>query len=440
MVLERVRPSDFSGPRAYVTDFDYKLVKFKRNRQGYRREVERKLKILFLTKNTIVCAASHLNHEFAYVLFKDNPILLNKRMIIPALREDKEHVVDYLNREGISRTSREDMIAFYREQVKTVVSWPLVDNSSWFKSSLLKELRTENSVIRRNLVSMQQQTLFEIVAEIESEPILSREFIIEIVGRLPRNEKRILLNFTNLVYHMSGARTVNCESALAQENYVDYSLADASSGKIILSETQIFWKIFLELAFETMLRENIPIELLDQLTFEDIFYMRKPIQRSSFQMKYDELVRKSIHAIEKNDPDDILFDATELLAIREKLSQGFRQTLESELPRLMRRKTLAHAKQLAKGSLSVGIGLAGFIPGVSTVANLVGLIYPSREILVNVNHLLKSRAEIGNYALYVRNKNRLLHEIIGRSSFSDKAGLLELVSLLAGTISSRVKI
>ena len=72
-MIKRIKPNNFQGPRAYFTDFDFKIIRFKNNEEIYRKEVERRLKIMLLTKNTIVCAASHLTHKFAYNLFKDNP-------------------------------------------------------------------------------------------------------------------------------------------------------------------------------------------------------------------------------------------------------------------------------------------------------------------------------------------------------------------------------
>lgn len=438
MIMKSIKPTDFHGPRAYFTDFDYEIVRFKQNKKSYRREVERKLKIILLTKNTVVCAASHLTHEFAYNLFKDNPILLNNEMIIPALREDKEHVTDYLNGKKIIKSLKEDMSAFYEENVNKVVRWELMDNSAWFKQNLIKELKNENSVIRRNLANLPKETLSSIIKEVERQRVLSREFIIKTISILPKSERRILLNFTNLVYHMSGARVVNCESALPQENYIDYSLADISRRRIILSETQIFWKIFLELAFETMLKKNIPIELLDILTFEDIYYLRKPIEKSSFRKRYDDLIRKSVQAIEKNNPDDVLFDINELLKIKDNISEGFKEIFDIELPEMLKKKHIEHTKELVKSTLSIGIGLVGFIPCVSTVAGLLSLLSSSPEFFVNLNQTFKSRREIDNYDLYLKNKERALHEIIEKSSFSNKSELLEVVNLLVRSISSKM--
>ena len=93
--MKRINPNSLYGPRAYFTDIDEKIVRFKLDRNAYRREVERRLKILLIIKNTIVCAASHLAHEFAYTFFRSNPILLEKKIVIPALRRDKQHVTEY---------------------------------------------------------------------------------------------------------------------------------------------------------------------------------------------------------------------------------------------------------------------------------------------------------------------------------------------------------
>jgi len=440
ITMEKINPNDFFGPRAYFTDFDYKIVKHKYNREIYRRDIERKLKILFLTKNTVVCAASHMTHKFTFNLFKDNPILLDNEMIIPALRVDKDHPVDYLNGMRLEKSLKENMAAFYKDNVKKAVSWELIDNSSWFKENLIKALNDEKSVIRRNLTNVPPKKISLLIDEINSQQFLSREFIIKNISNWPRNEKIIFRNFNNLVYHMSGASVTNCESALPQENYIDYSLADISNHKTILSESQIFWKIFLELAFETLLKNNVPIELLDSLNFEDIYYLRKPIEESSFRKSYDELIQKSIQVIEKKNPDDILYDVEEILNIKENVSTGFKDIFELEIPELLKAKHINHARELRKNCFSVGTGLTGFIPFLSNIANLLGLASSGPELFTNSHKTFRSFQEIKNYNLYVKNKERTLHEMIRKSSIADKSELLDVVDLLVETINSKMKL
>lgn len=438
--MEKINPNDFFGPRAYFTDFDYKIVKHKYNRENFRRDIERKLKILFLTKNTVVCAASHMTHKFTFDLFKDNPILLDNEMIIPALRVDKDHIVDYLNGMRLKKSLKENMATFYKDNVKKAVSWELLDNSSWFKENLIKTLNDEKSVIRRNLTNIHPIKISLLIDEIDSQQFLSREFIIENISNWPKNEKKIFRNFNNLVYHMSGASVTNCESALPQENYIDYSLADISNHKTTLSEIQIFWKIFLELAFETLLKNNVPIELLDSLNFEDIYYLRKPIEESSFRKRYDELIQKSTQVIEKKNPDDLCYDVEEILKIKENVSSGFKDIFELEIPELLKVKHIDHARELRKNCLSVGTGLTGFIPFLSNAANLAGLAFSGPELITNTHQTFRSFQEINNYNLYVKNKERTLHEIIRKSSIADKSELLGVVDLLVETINSKMKL
>ena len=132
------------------------------------------------------------------------------------------------------------MAKFYENHVDTVVDWELIENTSWFRVNLLKALRDQSSVIRRNLPNLSKEDLDSLLSEIEEHEILTREIILESVSTWPRKEKRIFLNFVNLIYHMSGARVVNCESALPQENYIDYSLSDFSKHRAALSDTQVF--------------------------------------------------------------------------------------------------------------------------------------------------------------------------------------------------------
>ena len=147
-MTERIKPNNFKGPRSYFTDFDFKIVRFKNNKEIYRKVGERRLKIMLLIKNNIVCAASHLTHKFAYELFKDNPILLTKNMIIPALRTDIEQITDYFDFKipgkysftqnlGINDNLKNNMKDFYKDHINKVVDWDLKETTTMFRESLV---------------------------------------------------------------------------------------------------------------------------------------------------------------------------------------------------------------------------------------------------------------------------------------------------------------
>jgi hypothetical protein len=86
--MRRTDATSFVGPRAYFTNIDHRVLQNQPTAQ-VRRQIERELKVLLLTKHTVVCAALHLTGQFAYDLFRANPVLLDKEMIVPALRNDR---------------------------------------------------------------------------------------------------------------------------------------------------------------------------------------------------------------------------------------------------------------------------------------------------------------------------------------------------------------
>lgn len=428
-------------------------MRFKHHREAYKREVERRLKILLLTKNTVVCAASHLIHEFSYNLFKDNSILLTEGMVLPALRRDIEHITDYLEERtpwkyplaqdlGIKSYLKENMKDFYRAHVNKVVDWELMKNTAWFRTTLLKALKDEYSVIRRSLLSLSKGKLDSLLSEIERNEILTREIILEGISIWPRKEQRTLLNFVNLIYHISGAKVVNCESALPQENYIDYSLTDFSKHRVALSDTQVFLKIFFELAFEILHKNVLPVELLDLLSFEDISYLRKPIEKSSFRRKYDEVIQRSVQIVRKSeiDPEGVVYDIEEPLEILEQISKAFEEIFKQELSGFLKRKHKETTKELQKSTLSLGIGIAGLVPYVGNVATALSLVQSSRETFVNLTQSLRSRREIHDYDLYLKNKERVLRQLIAKYPISEKSVLLDTLDLLVNTISTRIKL
>jgi hypothetical protein len=367
-------------------------------------------------------------------------------MILPALRRDKEHITDYLEEKAetyeIKSSLKENIEAFYREHINKVVDWELMENTAWFRTNLLRALKDERSVIRRNLPSLSKDKLDSLLNEIEKHEILTREIILESISTWPAREQKILLNFVNLIYHMSGARVVNCESALPQENYIDYSLIDFTERRMSLSDIQIFLKIFFELAFETLYKTPLPVELLDLLSFEDIYYLRKPIEKSSFRKKYDELIQKSVQLIRKSETDleNVIYDIEEPLEILGQISKSFEEVFQQELPEFLKRKHKETTKELRKSTLSLGLGIAGLVPYVGNVATALSLLQSSREVFVNLNQSLRSRREIHDYNLYLKNKERVLRQLIEKYSISEKSVLLDTLDLFVNTISSKIKL
>lgn len=434
--MKRINPSSFSGPRAYFTDFDHRIVTRTSNLQTLKRKGERKLKALLLLKGQIVCAASHLATRFAYEFFEINPILLTSGAIIPAFRSDKTDLSELFARKRFKE--KDSAIQFYKDSIQKTVNWNLDDNSMWFRDRFLSDLEDEQSVLRSHISDTYQGILSNLASEIRNGALLGRELIDRLAKNLPRSEKRLLQNYRELLYHMSGARVVNCESALPQENYIDYDLADIKQRRVRLSEEQILSKLFIELIFDSLQRSMLPVELLDLLSFEDIIAIRQPLMSSSFQTKYDQLIKK---VMDTYSPDTHkILNIDELEKIRNDLSNTFDEILQKELPRFLKKKAFAQTKQLVSVSSSVALGLAGAVPGVGLVASAISVLKDTPALCVNIGQTYQSMKSISNLDRYYQNKQRLLQKEIEESDISDKATFYEMVDLMLQVISKRIQI
>ncbi|WP_289020586.1 hypothetical protein [uncultured Desulfobacter sp.] len=432
----RVDPKSFCGPRAYFTDFDHRIVSRSRNLDTIKLKGERKLKALLLLKGQIVCAASHLSTRFAYEFFKDNPILLVSEAIVPAFRSDKTDFSELFAKKRFKE--KDSAIIFFKEHITKTVNWNLDENSMWFRDRFLKDVEDDHSLVSTHISPENRHIVKKLAAEIRKGSLLGRAFIDRGTKGLPRQEKRLLQNYRELLYHMSGARVVNCESALPQENYIDYDIADLQQKRARLSEEQILSKVLIELVFDSFQKSMLPVELLDLLTFEDILQIRQPLLESSFQRKYDSLVRSVVSPHEMETSEFLDIDKLEI--IRKDLSESFNNVLQKELPNFLKKKALEHSKELASISLSVALGVAGAVPGVGLVASAISIMKDTPALLVNIGQTYRSVRAISNQDEYYQNKEQLIKTEIEKSTISEKAIMYEMVDMLLNIISKRIQI
>lgn len=440
--MERIEASSFQGPRAYFTNFDYRIVSRSEDTDALVREIERRIKVMLLTKGTIVCAASHLTSQFAFDLFQKHPILLTESLVIPALRRDKEDISAVFEGRVIPEEQKREMISFYNAHIDKVVTWDVSDDSTYFRDSFLQQLTDVNSILRTNLKKTHEKKINSVIKKIESTPTLGRDLIEGFAQSLRGSDKETVLNLRELLYHIFGAKSVNCESSLPQENYLDYSPSDLSSNRAILSDVHIFWKIFLELAFDSLHRPNLPMELMDLLSFKDIDYLRKPLLNGEFQKQYDQIINGAIQSIRANNPDKIIFNVQEIISIRETFVEVFDEIFEKEFEVFVNKKMsrIIDPKSLSKSGVSVGLGLAGFIPDpiISLSANTISVLLETPSFLVNLWSKIKNKSEKDKYQSYLQQREQALHSIVASSQISSKTPLLDAVDILSAALSEKI--
>lgn len=378
-----------------------------------------------------------MTSDFTYSIFKDNPLLLNEGHIIPALSNDKQDIAELFENKRLK--NKKTIIDFYQTNIKYTVNWEIIDNSSWFRDRFIAELENNDSLIRKHFLSLKSKQFEEIINHIRSKKTLSRTQIDNIAAQLQPTEKNVLLAFRELVYHISGARVVNCESALPQENYIDFDLTDLEHKRTRLSEDQILWKLLIELAFEYLQHRYIPIELLDMLSFQDIIMIRQPIMESSFQQKYDELVNTVIQGI-KSKSNSFILKANELSKISFKLEKTFKSVFDDEMPKFLRKRAIESAKRLGSVTSSLALGALGFIPVLSAIAGTASILKDTPALLVNVSQMYSSVKSLVASEEYFQNKEKLLKKQIESIDFSEKSEFLDMLDMFSALISHRMRI
>jgi hypothetical protein len=435
--MERINSIDLNGANAYFTNFDNRIVASTSDKETLRNSVERTLKILLLTKNNVVCAASHLTNDFTFNLLSNNKILLEKQLIIPAFRSDKKEISELFVTKNISENKRKKYSSFYNDNLSKTVLWDLLPNSNWFRDTFIHGLSTEGSVIQKNLKSLTDKQLKHLISEVSKKQIFDRDTIDILSKDFDYETKLVLKNYRELIYHMSGARVVNSESTLPQENYIDYSLTDFKNRDIQLSELQVFWKIFIELLYEALNKPKLSVELLDILSFEDIADIRQPIQESSFIENYNNFYQIAITSVSKKNEQDILFDLKELMKIKNNLENGFKEIFEKELPVYFRKKALSAGKGLLKNTVNMGFG---FIPMSNLISGSIGICNEFKSTQINVAQGFNSLKSINAYDNYTFAKEKQIKKTIDRFDIKEKTELIDVVELITNTISQKIQL
>lgn len=441
--MNRINASEFIGPRAYFTNIDHRLLAEQHVSLQLRRAVERELKVLLLTKQTVVCAASHLKGRFAYELLRDHPILLEKAMLVPALRNDRADIAAVFADDTQTNLLRDEMMHFYGERVHSVVGWDLVDNTSWFYDVTLHNLNDAHSVLRRNLTVTDPHVITAMIDIVRNTPQMGRGVYTQCAQLLMASDQQVMLNFRDILYHMSGSRVVHCESHLPPATYIDFSHKDLASGDVALDEASVFWKIFMEVAFESLHRPYLPIEILDLLTFEDIYHIRQPLHNSTFLQQYEQILQQATRVRPTNDPLALVHDVDAMMQVRESLQQTFDSVFAHQrMPFLQRQVKHTDGREMAKSAVSIGLGLLGIIPHpVTAMLSLVGgIAMEAPSLMVNLYQRVRNPVTATTAETYVNMRRHTLQQVIQRIDVQQSTVLMDAANMITRTLSEKMRL
>jgi len=261
--MKFIDPTDLKIPRVYFTEFDRithsQVAWTAEDLEEIKRNLERKVKLLSLIKGVVIIATSHLfESELAQEFIKKNSIVLEEGIILPALPSKYSSFSDFLFAKREESKERERYLSKDKDEINTVLSnsvnavakWDVDLATKWFKQRLLQDLENERSVLRFNLSAVPLSRIMDVASRISELESPSRGEIYNIAKN--SGDKILwtrLCDYIDFVYYLSGARAVNSEGVLPQENLIDFSITDLARGKTKLSDYEIFYRIFLSLIF-----------------------------------------------------------------------------------------------------------------------------------------------------------------------------------------------
>lgn len=327
-----------SGPRTYFTLLDKNNLQACSNKNQYLGEIEEALKVLLLTKDNIVIAASHLASSEALQFFEDKARLFEDGIILPALRSEFNTFEEMYNEKY--GDSNKEIPHFFEGAIKEVIPWDLQENSGWFYDRIKEEVQNNKSVLRKNLRVKNCETPFlqiiekQVKSTEEGEKFFSREALTKEIDSTFSGDIAIGINqWVDLLYYISGSRVVNCENLVPQENLVSFNLAKMSHGNHILSESEIFHSIVIMLVLNSFYSHAYPVNIIKNLTINDILQLRNNnAERSSeFRKKYE----KCLTACEKGravkDKDLLIRSLSELRSLADNARSSFTENFDKEL-------------------------------------------------------------------------------------------------------------
>ena len=380
-MTETLSPGMLEGPRSFFTDLDPQDL------STCRKAALRNLKLQLLTKKWVVIGASSIFHsEWASILKKDTGLknALNTGIIIPAIRYNFGDINGFFSgKEGYDKSNQQ----FYEEHTTKIMVWDLDFNSSWFRDKIFEALdrhtsvlRTKNNIDNEVAKDIKEFLIDAYLSENEDNQFLQRTHLESLSSRFGNEIGKSLTDYGNLIYRMSGARTVDSEGHFPQSNITEINISGKDEK---LSDESIFWDIYAEAVFSNINKSvRISQDRLDRLEFSDILNIRESLLTVGFCDGYDSLLKSVKESVDLEDPEKLILHAEEITDIAIKLRNEFTTQLNEDKKWFDSKARAGSMWQLANGLSLLGGPITGVVTGVvSTLGYLPEITAPGSDRL-----------------------------------------------------------
>jgi hypothetical protein len=214
----------------------------------------------------------------------------------------------------------------------------------------------------------------------ENNQFLQRTHLESVSSRFGNKIGKSLIDYGNLIYRMSGARTVDSEGHFPQSNITEINISGKDEK---LSDDSIFWDIYAEAVFSNINKSvRISQDRLDHLEFSDILKIREALLTVGFCEGYDSLLKSVKESVDLDDPEKLILHAEEITSIAIKLRNEFANQIHEDKKWFDSKARAGSMWQLANGLSILGDPITGAVMGVvSTLGSLPEITAPLSENL-----------------------------------------------------------
>lgn len=429
-----VPASTLTGPRVYSTDLHASNFR-NESLDDFVLTTARALKTKMLTKGTVTIHMSHLLSPGGIHFLEAFPDVLQCKALLPAFREDKESVEDYVNDHeeayhaaGIDGAQVARIVSLLEASFENVMPWQLGDVHARYRERIVAGLVDPDSTARRRLLVANGNNEAEINAIAEeiatgdfSEDGSMRRYLSETDPKI----RSLLRYYEQAVYHMVGTSVVNCESGTDLSPASTFSALvvaenDYSAAQPPVSDANVFMRFFLGEAFEAMQSGAVPVAALDTMSFEYVDRINQRLREARFHERYDEVVSTAITKSNAPSPNIIEdFDGEAFAAMASAIHMEFIGEIEKEI-RDYTSVAYEEARAEAIGQTqNIGLSIAGSVPVLGSLVTVYQGARDYRSFLGAAHRAGDLATPQGFQTLGPQKKKEILTEIIEKAKLSE---------------------
>ena len=418
MNLKQHLPESLKGPRTYFSLIDRNNPNLLNNWDLYKDDLDRVLKILLLTKDSIVIAGSALCNEKALDYFSEDEYkseLFKKGIIKPAIRSQFQtfEQVFYDRVNNRKENILQSVENYFSDVITEIVPWDLQDNSGWYRQRIIEQLEDNNSFLNKSIGTNKNQ-LRKFVKITQEELTQSKQdyfnrdrYRTSITENLNKKHAFKTSQFLDLLYFVGGSRVVNCENYVPDEILSYYNNAIFNHSELKISENTIFIDVLVNLILDNLYENFYDPNLIDNISFKEILQLREMNKTKSiaFREKYDECLKISGNLSSFQEKDGLVLKLEEMLELSDNLKDQFKESVTDEIKSFKSMNSLRKKSKSIDNIFEFAVNFAGIFSVPVSVVNLLFNNCGLKELGV-VKSIQQSRSNFQDNLLrkYVKNK------------------------------------